>query len=100
MPGSKDPSHYTIYRWTGVVSGQRLDWTKVRTQGGIRTKVITRGGIRTKVRTNENSLGGIISNIKKKQYEHPFGGSDQYNYPRGSMIKTYIFTTYSNLCPL
>jgi exosome complex RNA-binding protein Csl4 len=76
MPGSKDPSHYTISRWTGVVSGQRLDWTKVRTQGGIRTKVITRGGIRTKVRTNENSLGVIIFNKKKNQHEHPFIGSN------------------------
>ena len=45
-------------RWKDEwVSGQRLEWTKVRTNG--------------------NSLDGINFNKKKNQYEHPFGGSDQ-----------------------
>ena len=39
------------------VPGQRLEWTKVRTNG--------------------NSPGGIIFNKKTNQSEHAFGGSDQ-----------------------
>jgi len=44
-----------------TVSGQRLEWTKIK--------------------INENSLWVIILIEKKNQYEHAFRGSDQKKSP-------------------
>ena len=53
----KETRYALVMMSCGWVSGQRLE--------------------RTKVRTNGNSLRGIKFNKKENQCEHTFGGSDQ-----------------------
>ena len=51
-------------RYSGKVSGQRLEWTNVRI--GV------------------NTHGAIDFNKMNNQFEHPFEGSEQQNVPRSS----------------